>query len=326
LEAKKLRSANILILLLIAATFAGCARNVTRIDRSETMAEAGRKTIDATLKMAGDATKANEAAIVEIAVYDPQCELPQPKIAIGAKTGLCTGDAGARAIPFFRATKQDLLPTLAVTRGIATYLDAIDEIVGRDSVDIAGSLSAVQEDLRAVQTIIGLNAIPQLSNKQDAAVASALELIGTLATEAATVKDLRALEHQRDQAKFTASLDALDTLNAGWINIFKQSMKSQFSLINDAYRAAPPTDPDTRRALVSRQMEINGYAESAPELEQALKSLNVTFRQAHADYLALLPAGSKAALTQSEKRKEAAIIKARVRAALQSVATLVLSF
>lgn len=321
-----MRSAKVLILLLIAATLAGCARNVTRIDRAETMAEAGRKTIDATLKMASDATKTNEAAIIEIAVYDPQCELPQPKIVIGAKTGLCTSDAGARAIPFFRATKRDILPTLAVTRGIATYLDAIDEIVGRDPVDIAGSLRAVQEDLKAVQTIISLNAIPQLSKEQNAAVASALELIGTLATEAATVKDLRRLEHQRDQAKFNASLDALDTLNAGWVNIFKQSMKSQFSLINDAYRAAPPSDPDKRRALVSRQMEINGYAESAPELEQALKSLNATFRQAHTDYLALLPAGSKAALSRAEKNKEAALIKARVRAALQSVAALVASF
>jgi hypothetical protein len=108
--------------------------------------------------------------------------------------------------------------------------------------------------------------------------------------------------------------------------IFRESMSSQFALVNEAYRSAPPADPEKRRALVARQMEINGFAESAPELEQALKTLNATFKQAHDDYLELLPAGSKAALTPAEKKKRAALIKARVRAALNSVAALVTSF
>jgi hypothetical protein len=98
LEAKKLRSANILILLLIAATFAGCARNVTRIDRSETMAEAGRKTIDATLKMAGDATKANEAAVTVALAITPKLYLTSSRASpytYSSENRMLSGPGGA---------------------------------------------------------------------------------------------------------------------------------------------------------------------------------------------------------------------------------------
>jgi hypothetical protein len=322
-----MQRSSVLPFLLVSGALSGCATNSLRIDRTESMSDAGRAAIEATLKMADDAARANEDAIIEIAVYDPNCSLPQPSIVIGAKKGLCPGDTGAKSIPYFRATKRDLLPTLAVIGGISSYLDRIDEIVAREPADIAGSLSAARQDLEAVQAIIGVkNTLPKLSADQNAAVKSALDLIAVLAAEAAAVNSLRDLERQRDPQLFNDAIANLDTLNEAWVKIFRESMKSQFSVVNEAYRTTPPADPQQRRALVARQMEINGFAESAPELQQALKTLTKTFKQAHEDYLALLPANSKAKLTPAERKKKASLIKARVRAALHSVAALVTSF
>ena len=71
---------------------AGCATNVIRLDRAETMTGAGRAASLATERLMTRARSENRSALVEIVALDPQCSLPEPTIASQrdyAKRKLC---------------------------------------------------------------------------------------------------------------------------------------------------------------------------------------------------------------------------------------------
>ena len=319
-------------LVVTGCTLTGCATNSIRLDRAATMSEAGRTATAATLNLARKATDANRDAIIEIVSFDPLCALPQPIIFVGKdKAGqvrLCQIDGQNSSEPFVRFTGKDLLPTLSVIGGLTAYLDAVDEILAREPIDLVGSLSAAQADLAAIQTIVGADSKPLLDDSQQNAVKQTLTLIGEILGEARTVGDLRELERdrQKDGAKLEKSIAGLKQLNEIWAGRFSDAQNAQFGIVNQIYQTNPPADLDKRRATVANQLSIKEAAENAPEMKRKIDGLADVFLQAHKDYLELLPQGSKAKLSPAEKRKRATIIKARVRAALQSLAAIVAAF
>lgn len=327
-----MKKSTLATLLASSLLMSACATNTIRLDRAATMSDAGRTATTATRDLATKAAKANRDAIIEIASFDPNCQLPRPAIFLGkdpsGKIRLCSTGGATTISPFVRYTSKDLLPTLSVIEGITAYLDAVDEILAREPIDLVGSLSAAQSDLAAIQTIVGADSKPLLDDAQQAAVGQTLELIQTILTEAATVSDLRQLERdrQKDGESLAESVEALKQLNNIWAGRFSDAQNVQFALVNEVYRTSPPSDFDKRRASVANQLSIKESAENAPEIQRKIDALAGVFLQAHKDYLELLPAGSKAQLTPAEKRKRANIIKARVRAALQSLAALVTAF
>lgn len=319
-------------LLATGCSLSGCATNAIRLDRAATMSEAGRTATAASLNLAKKATDANRNAIIEIVSFDPLCVLPQPTIFVGKdKTGqvrLCPTDVQTASKPFARFTSKDLLPTLSVIGGITAYLDAIDEILAREPIDLVGSLSAVQADLTAIQAIVGADSKPLLDDSQQNAVDQTLTLIGEILSEARTVGDLRELERdrQKDGAKLEKSVAGLKKLNDTWAGRFSDAQNAQFGIINTFYQTNPPADLEKRRATVANQLNIKEAAENTPEMKRKINVLADIFLQAHKDYLELLPQGSKAKLSPAEKRKRATIIKARVRGALQNLAAIVTAF
>jgi hypothetical protein len=319
-------------LMALGSCLSACATNSIRLDRAATMSEAGRKATTATMGFAEKAIAGNRNAIIEIVAYDPNCTLPQPAILNGTdptgKAKLCSAQGSGSSIPFARFTKRDLKPTLAVIEGITAYLDAVDEILGRDPVDLVDALSTAKEDLTALGTITGKSLLPNLSDDQGNAIDQTLALVQTILSEAGQVDDLRDLENgrQEDAVKMADAIKALKSVNATWATVFTASLKSQLALAEQAYRSEPPTDRATRFETISAQMEMHELAEDAPRVQASIDKLADTFAEAHKDYLDLLPAGSNAKLTAEEKKKKAKIIRARVRAALQSLASVVAAF
>ena len=193
--------------LSAALLLAACATNAIRLDRAATMTEAGRKAGDATLAFADRALAANRDALIDIVAFDPVCEIPVPRIRNGPQkkgaSPLC-GPSATVPFPFARQTRNDLAVTAAVVDGITAYLDAVDEVLEKDDIDIVGSFANAQGDLQALQTIFG-NDKPLLSADQSAAITSALTLLQEIASEAAKVDDLRLLEAQILQKKSPAA-------------------------------------------------------------------------------------------------------------------------
>jgi hypothetical protein len=314
----------------VCLSVSGCATNAIELDRAATMSDAGRVAGAATLDMANRSVKANRDTIIEIVTYDPNCKIPRPEITLSDKPGikLCDPDDQSDSISFARQTRKDLLPTLAVIEGITSYLDAVDEILAREPIDLVGSLTNAKSDLEAISTITGGGGKPLLSDEQTAAVTSVSQLVQVLLSEAEKGGDLRELEknRQKDGASVEASVKALKTLNTQWFTGLQGYLKTQKTLATTSFEKAPPSDLDRRRAAIARLYDIHDQIESAPELKAKVDELADTFAQAHKEYLELLPAGSKAKLTPAEKRKHAELIKQRVRAALHSLASLVSAF
>ena len=344
-----------LLTSLAALALASCATNAIRLDRAATMSEAGRKAGDATLAFADRAMAANRDALIDIVAFDPVCEIPVPLIKSGRQvkgaSPLCGPSAttATTPFPFARQTRRDLAVTAAVVDGITAYLDAVDEVLAKDDIDIVGSFANAQGDLQALQTIFGHDK-QLLGDDQSAAITSVLTLLQEIASESAKVDDLRLLEAQilRDNrpvafpdsacaklnsenppaavSAFDNGICGLKLANKRWKVTFEAAQKSRFTLSNQIYRNYPQPEFDQRRTSVKSQVELYELGEAAPQLENALDNLADKFRAAHMAYLELLPGGSKAELTPKEKAKRARLERERVRSALRAVAELVKAF
>jgi hypothetical protein len=323
-------------ILLLSASLGGCANNTLRLDRATSMTEAGREATQATMTLMDDAVKLNRAAITEIAVFDPNCTLPQPRIQIGrdstGKTKLCPdGDDNPRTIAFTRLTKKDLLPTLVVIESVTGYLDAVDEIVNREPLDLVGKLSKAKGELLSIKaditTIAGLHdpAVPELSEVQTTAINQSLALIQVLIDEANRVGDLRKMELRQDKNQFSENITALNALNDRWSVVSSGMLASEIRLLKEQYRRSPPADFAVRRSAVTHQLNLLTLRDEIADLNIELKKLNSAFELAHSEYIDLL-FNKNAKLSAAEKRKKSELIRGRVRAALASLASLVRAF
>ncbi len=311
-----------------SVALSGCALNDIRVDRAATMAEAGRAATQASGTFMKAAQDSWRETIVEVVAYDPACALPSPQIQNGGKRSpqvkLCPITAGASSAPLTAVSHRELLPSLATLDAIAGYLDAVDAIVRREPADLAGSLANARSDVEAVLGLVAPGTgLPAFDETQTKALNDALTLIATLALKADQVHDLRRLELAPDALQFDETIASLKAANDHWGNVLGAASLTQAAVLSAAYRRSPPAAMDDRRIAVRRQLELYELKERAPELAGRLNQLAEAFRTAHADYLALLPGGSKAKLSSKEKRKIADLTKQRVRVALHSAVTLI---
>lgn len=344
-----------LVLVTLGLSLSACATNAIRLDRAATMSEAGREATDATMKFADRAIAANRDAMIEIVAFDPSCTIPEPLLGQGPppKGGppLCFESSGRQPFRYAGRTRTDLATTSAVVEGITSYLDAVDAVLAKEDIDLVGSFEEAQSDLEALRTIFGAGTAPLLTSDQSTAISSVLALLQEIASEAAKVDDLRALEarlaREDTPVSFAASACArlkepppsagmltsfsnaicgLKLANREWGNTYLDGLEDQKAITSTVFRASPSPDHDKRRAAVRAQVELYEAAAAAPKLRIAVDRLADEFAAAHRDYLELLPSGSQAALTDEEKAKRARIVRERVRAALRSFASLVAAF
>ena len=97
------------------------------------------------------------------------------------------------------------------------------------------------------------------------------------------------------------------------------------ALAQKQLRVLAGAGPERRRFAASHQLTIIEQREAFPEIAAGLQKTVDALRLAHKDYRDLL-FGGKSQLTLKERRKAAAITRARLTSALHSLASLITAF
>lgn len=300
----------------------GCATNSFRLERASAVGEAARAASEGTSALIRDANRANRQTAIDVATIDPNCRLPEPVIGLGAprsKTLCRAGEARPGDVPLTRFRPATFAPALATLEALGEYVGAIDAIVADDPIDFSG-LAVAQDGLQAIGG-------PSLNPDQRAAVDGAIALIAELVTEADKVRRLRDLSLPQDsRADFEKTATALRQANATWTGLLGIELDNQSVARRELSREVRGgASIAERRALREQEMALVEQQTNVPAVAAALdRSVDVLIR-AHNAYLDLL-AGDRSKLSASERRREGAIIRKRVLAALQSIRDLVKAF
>lgn len=326
-------SAHSICFVFLALLASGCATNTIRLDRAETMTAAGRDAAAATQDLMKQVRRENRSALVDIAATDANCMLPSPVIMQGPAeegTSLCRkGEQQQGDFALTRFTSRDFQTSLAVIGGLTAYLDAVDAILSRKPIDLGTTVIEAHEELVGISadiaTITGSTRPAGLTDDQKAAVGGTLALLGEIIDEAERVDDLRKLEIKSDPKTFDTSLDALSAANKKWLTALDVQIDNRRTLADRQLRRMASSPVDQRRKTADELMTLIERQESLPQFAGALEETVGALRDANKDYRALL-FGNSRQLTQKERRKAAAITRARLRAALKNLAAIVRAF
>jgi hypothetical protein len=314
----------------------GCATNAIRIDRAETMTSAGREATNATRALMRNVQSENRESLIDLVASDPNCSLPKPIIAQGATSPnitLCRpGDTRTGSdFEVARLTRRDFGPSLAVIDGLVSYFDAVDAVVTRDPIDIAGTVSDAVATLEGIASDIATVAgksdakLPALTEAQSAAIGGTLELLGEIISEAEQVSDLRKIELKRDQKAFATSIDQLESANMKWVNGLEGQIDNRKTLVARRLPRISAKQYDERRRYADQLLTLIERQEQLPQLQASLAQTVRALKETHASYRELL-FGDKRQLTLAEKRKAAAITRSRLRGVLSNLANIIRAF
>lgn len=311
----------------------GCATNTIRLDRADTMTTTGRDAAAATQDLMKQVRRENRSALVDIVAADPNCTLPSPVIMQGtADAGASLCRKGAREQSDFALTRfasRDFQASLSVIGGLTAYLDAVDAVVTREPLDLGTTVIEAHEELFGISadiaTIAGSSPTAGLTNDQKAAVGGTLALLGEIIDEAERVDDLRKLEIKSDPKAFGVSLDALSAANRKWLTALDAQIDNRRILAERQIRRMTTSPVEQRRKTADELMTLIERQEELPQFASALDETVDALREAHEDYRSLL-FGDGRQLTAKERKKAAAITRARLRAALKNLAAVVRAF
>lgn len=325
-------------LYAIALIFAlsGCATNAIRIDRAETMTAAGREATNATRTLMRNVQSENRESLIDLVASDPNCSLPKPIIAQGTtdpNITLCRPGDTPKGSDFevVRLTRRDFGPSLAVIDGLVSYFDAVDAVVTRDPIDIAGTVSEAVATLEGISsdiaTIVGKDGakLAALTEAQSAAVGGTLELLGEIISEANQVSDLRKIELKMDQNAFATNIQQLESANVKWLNGLDVQIDNRKTLVALRLPRISAQQYEERRRYADQLLTLIERHEQIPQLQAALAKTLLALKEAQTSYRALL-FGDKRQLTLSEKRKAAAITRSRLRGVLNNLANIIRAF
>jgi hypothetical protein len=323
-------------LIILIFALSACATNAIRIDRAATMTSSGREATDATRTLMRNVQSENRESLIDLVASDPNCRLPKPIIAQGVTSPnitLCRPSDTATGTDFeiARLTRRDFGPSLAVIDGLTSYFDAVDAVVTRDPIDIAGTVSeavatleGIKNDLAAIAGKDG-DKSPALTEAQSAAIGGTLDLLSEIISEANQVSDLRKIEFKRDQKAFATSIDQLESANVKWVNGLEGQIDNRKTLVTRRLPRIPAKQYDERRRYADQLLTLIERQEQLPQLQAALAQTVRALKETHASYRALL-FGDKRQFTLAEKRKAAAITRSRLRGVLSNLANIIRAF
>lgn len=322
--------------IILVLVLSGCATNAIRIDRAATMTSAGREATNATRTLMRNVQSENRESLIDLVASDPNCSLPKPIIAQGAirpNITLCRPGDTATGSDFevVRLTRRDFGPSLAVIDGLVAYFDAVDAVVTRDPVDLAGTVSEAVATLEGIASDIATVAgqsdanLPALTQAQSAAVSGTLDLLSEIISEANQVSDLRKIELEMDQNAFETSINQLGSANVKWLNGLDVQIDNRRALVARRLPRISATQYDERKRYADQLLTLIERQEQLPQLQAALAKTLLALKETHASYRALL-FGDKQQLTLTEKRKAAAITRSRLRGVLSNLANIIRAF
>lgn len=336
----------------ITITLSGCATGQLQVGRASEMVRAGQATTDASRSLVTDTLASHQRFVVELAALDPKCELPDPKILLGANSwGGCVSGAGEPGATLRGPSRAYAKLSLATINGAVGYLDAIDAIAVRKPIDIAGTLESARDDLSGVidevNSLSGSKLEFPVSKDQLSAAKTLLDLLSELISVAHQTRDLKKVEAKLDKGDFDTSIAKLSEVTNAWTVALAIAVREEEGQVDAVrtlqanrirgacppksdpqcpYRAFTAADREEFRAYAQRKLTAIDRKAQAEELGNKVPKLMGTFVSAHQAYRELLFDPRNAKLTPAERQLKAQIIRRQIISAIKGVLAVVALF
>lgn len=315
----------------------GCATNAIRVEYAGNVAAQGKAATNASREFLARVEQARQEANIELVSADPICGRsparvrPEPNMAAAPRPGWLCGGAGGILLNL-RAPHDDLQPTFALVESIASYADALTEIVDADPLDPAQELTDALETARAAQGALvavlgGTGPVPASDDPRVAAVTGFIGFLGELQDEATTVKKLRKLLAENPQGAEGVVRVLRDQLRT-WENsrkadeLLRQTVNT--ALLRSVIEKNPPATPAERREALTSWYSRDATRRASARIQPALDAVLATLGQADQDMRRVLRENPD--LKPAERRKIAELNRKRIIRALDLFTSLVTSF
>jgi hypothetical protein len=329
---------------LLFAALSGCATNALRVDYARTVGEQGKETAAASREFLRRVDLARREANIELVAADPACGLDggakvrqRPRILAKEARGWLCVPPGWRRDDFTLYSLQPLTPELEPTfdliSALASYAEALTEIVDRKApdpmkplLDALATARAVQGTIQAIRNREG-GPIPAEDDDRVKAVSGFVGLLTELSHEADQVRVIREVlkKHPRGVEAVTAALRAD-------LRDWEESRDADASarlLIIDAIRdravqSNPPVSIGDRREAIVAFHNLQDERSAAAKIHPALDAALVELDTADKDLRRIIVENPN--LNAKEKARVAELNRQRIVRALQRVTALITSF
>jgi hypothetical protein len=321
-----------------------CATNTLRVEYAGNVAAAGDAAVASAKSYVGRIGAARRETRIELVVADPACGVQRPVIRLAPVVGPGASEVGAlcmvapkgtdlaRALDF-SAVDPVVVPVLDMVSAIATYSDALGEIVddapdnpGKSIVDAHETAVAAQDALVAVLGL-GAGPIPGADDPRVKAVAGFIDFLGGLHVEAVMVDSLRVEVGNgpaiaalvRTLREHVAALENRRKAQRNLTQVVSSTMLKQV-----IEQRNPIAKPEDRRAALVAYYEREDAEAAHGRLYPALDQLLVALDRSDADFRRLLKPDPQ--MTAAEKARVREIARQRVVKALNLITQMATSF
>ena len=329
-----------------ALLLTSCGYNSVRLARASDVVEAGNGAVASTREFLKQVVSARDEANVSLVASDEGCAWGQTIVLRGdlrpPSKSICL-PLGTPADPRLNDLQislepipdAQLKPTLDAIAALASYLEAVNTIVGRKNPDVSGDLAdAYGKALQAqadLATVTGSKTtlIPKLSDAQSNAIKGLIDIVVQLATEEQKVRDLRQIVTSQN----STVVAVIDNLKASVDTWASGSLKGDLELTDAAFiqmgrklAAQPPVYKgyDARRAVIQRVIASHKAVAAVPALTAAINKSLTEVRSAQDDLVDGLSAHPH--WTDKERTQAAALNRARLLGALHAIAAVAAAF
>lgn len=330
--------------VLLAVAVSGCATNALRVEYAGNVAAAGDAAVASVKGYVSRIDAARRETRIELVVADPACGVPRPVVRFDPVVGpgaaevgaLCvaapTADDRVRALDF-SAVDPAVVPVLDMAGAIATYSDALGEIVddapvnpGTSIINAHATAVAAQDALVAVLGL-GAGPIPGGDDPRVKAVTGFITFLGELQVEADKVERLRvAVAEGPAIAPLVQTLRehiaALENRRRAQRNLTQVVSAAMLRRVVD--QRSPLAKPDERRAALVAYYDREDAEAAHGRLYPALDQLLVALEQSDADFRRLLKPDPQ--MTAAERARVREIARQRVVKALNLITQMATSF
>jgi hypothetical protein len=314
------------------------------VEYAGNVAAAGDAAVASAKSYVGRIGAARRETRIELVVADPACGVQRPVIRLDPVVGPGASEVGAlcmvapksadlaRALDF-GAIDPAVVPVLDMVGAIATYSDALAEIVGDAPVNPGSSIVEAHETAVAAQdalvAVLGLGAgpVPGADDPRVKAVAGFIDFLGQLQLEAEKVDRLK-VEVTNGPAiaplvqTLREHVAALENRRKAQRNLTQVVSSTMLKRVIEQHD--PLAKPEDRRAALVAYYDREDAEAAHGRLYPALDQLLVALDKTDADFRRLLRPDPQ--MTVAEKARVREIARQRVVKALNLITQMAMSF
>lgn len=330
--------------LVLLASVGGCATNALRVEYAKSVGTQGKEAAEASKEFLRRVDRARRDANIELVAADPACGLDGgakvrnlPRISAREPRGwLCVPPgwrADAHTVYSLEPLAPELEPTLDLIAALASYADALAEVVDRKQpdpmkplIDALTTARAAQGAIQAIRNREG-GPIPAVDDPRVVAVGKFVGFLAELSHEADQVRAIREVLKKYPQGPEPLIASLREDLEE-WEDSRDADETARLAII-DAIRdravlSNPPVSIAQRREALIAFHNLEDERLSAAKIHPALDDALAELDAADKDLRRVIVENPR--LTPKERKRRAELNRQRIVRALELVTSLVTTF